>query len=914
MVAERHDQMADYMQRVGAQPVELSVEGRNMLSVVDKNVVALASTGESKDLYSKTKGDHYRFLPVVLQRQVPMSLRVQKTVEVPQVRYIDEIVDEPVVMRGQVPTTQTVQKTVEASQVQFPDRVADVPVISRRHAPGLLIQEEIVEVVPPPRVCEEIAELNDAYEKFYEQLAKCMKLNFVKGVVDSKELPLNIFRETLQNKILRVIMKNHADKWLDMFAEIAEQKDDYKMFYEQFVKYMKLEIVEVLRFNTSKPGDKQNNLAEYIVDRIKEGQNDVHYITGESIAVVSFLFDENLHKKGHEVPYMADPVDECAVHQFKEFGGKMLNPTLKEGLNLVDDDEKETLEEELKANLEPSTKLMNDVVGDKVEMVITSDRIVDSPCVPTTSECEYGWSAKMKRIVEAQVLRDKSMTSHMVSKKTMEVNPAAWRQQHKSNEQQPQMARQATQQERNRGQEARKKEEEREVEERGSEQVEKDAMDWTVVTRSKRKQRRVQIFVKVNGSKATPIEVNLTDDKVEDIMRQVQNDENAYVTLHGMLKRGEKLKSCGVADGCTIQITSRLRGGGNHKDKKGKVKKKQVTRQEPVRNEGPAILGSEKEADGLCAMACEQMRWAIETMITLQSTDEDKRRIAEVEKVKKAMAGIVEKQATGGDLQRMAEMEESFKKLEKEVHTKNVKTGDKKTTREDRECAGLVQGRDETHRKNETDGQGKGKGNGGKGEHGGKGEGGGKGVQQSAKMMEDEEDQEADEEDERGRVAPNMGAGGSHPQATSDPRKREEEKRKARVLSWADCKDEEVQENEEEVEQEKETRQEEELVGEKPPGLEANEESEHEVKEDEEQRRAQETQEEEQRRAQEAEEKRLAQEARGRKRAGRRKRERSREERRRCERSRRKRKRRERKRECRKHKREKRGLKKSEKN
>ena len=76
-----------------------------------------------------------------------MSLRVQKTVEVPQVRYIDEIVDEPVVMQGQVPTTQIVQKTVEASRVQFPDRVADVPVISRRHAPGPLIQEEIVEAI-----------------------------------------------------------------------------------------------------------------------------------------------------------------------------------------------------------------------------------------------------------------------------------------------------------------------------------------------------------------------------------------------------------------------------------------------------------------------------------------------------------------------------------------------------------------------------------------------------------------------------------------------------------------------------------------------------------------------------------------------------------------------------------------------
>ena len=89
--------------------------------------------------------------------------------------------------------------------------------------------------------------------------------------------------------------------------------------------------------------------------------------------------------------------------------------------------------------------------------------------------------------------------------------------------------------------------------------------DWIVVTRNRRQRKIIQIFVKVNGSKATPMEVNLTDDRVEDVMRRIQNDEDAYVTLHGrVLKRGEKLKSCEVTDGCTIQVTSRLRGGGRH--------------------------------------------------------------------------------------------------------------------------------------------------------------------------------------------------------------------------------------------------------------------------------------------------------------------------------------------------------------
>ena len=156
--------------------------------------------------------------------------------------------------------------------------------------------------------------------------------NFVKDVVDSEDLPLNISRETQQtNKILRVITKSHANECLDMFAEITELNDDCKKFYEQFVKCMKLgihensvdcfETAELLRFNTSKPGGEQISFEEY-VDRMTEEQNDIYYITGESIAMVSSSsFFENLRKKDHEVPYMADPVDEYAVHQPKDFDG-----------------------------------------------------------------------------------------------------------------------------------------------------------------------------------------------------------------------------------------------------------------------------------------------------------------------------------------------------------------------------------------------------------------------------------------------------------------------------------------------------------------------------------------------------------------------------------------------------------------
>merc|ERR1719338_53881 len=179
-------------------------------------------------------------------------------------------------------------------------------------------------------------------------------------------------------------------------------------------------VAELLRFHTSKSGDELIGLKEY-VDRMKEGQNDIYYITGESIAAVSSSpFLETLRKKGLEVQYMTDPIDEYAVQQLKEFDGKKLKSITKEGLDIDDEDEKKKMEE-LKAEFEPLTKLMKEVLGDKVEKVVISSRMADSPCVLTTSE--YGWSANMERIMKAQALRDNSMQSYMMSQKTMEINP-----------------------------------------------------------------------------------------------------------------------------------------------------------------------------------------------------------------------------------------------------------------------------------------------------------------------------------------------------------------------------------------------------------------------------------------------------------------------------------------------------------
>lgn len=260
-------------------------------------------------------------------------------------------------------------------------------------------------------------------------------LNFIKGVIDSSDLPLNVSREILQeSRITRIMRKQLIKRSFDMIKEISkrEDKSDYNTFWESFGKNIKLGIIEdpdnkaelakFLRFYTTKSGDETVSLDDYI-GRMKPEQKDIFYLAADNKeAAENAPFLEQLRKKDFEVIYLTEPIDEVAFTNLGEYQEKKLADVSKEDLALGEETEEEKQKEEQVAEqFKDVTEFMAGVLGGKVEKVVISKRLSDSPAILVTSK--FGWSANMEKIMKAQAMGDSSAMEYMKGRKIMEINP-----------------------------------------------------------------------------------------------------------------------------------------------------------------------------------------------------------------------------------------------------------------------------------------------------------------------------------------------------------------------------------------------------------------------------------------------------------------------------------------------------------
>ncbi|XP_029909570.1 endoplasmin [Myripristis murdjan] len=260
-------------------------------------------------------------------------------------------------------------------------------------------------------------------------------LNFIKGVVDSDDLPLNVSRETLQqHKLLKVIRKKLVRKTLDMIKKIAEEQYNEK-FWKEFGTNIKLGVIEdhsnrtrlakLLRFQTSHSESELASLEQY-VERMKEKQDKIYFMAGTSRKEAeSSPFVERLLKKGYEVIYLTEPVDEYCIQALPEFDGKRFQNVAKEGVKFDESEKAKEKREALEKEYEPLTTWMKDkALKDKIEKAILSQRLTNSPCALVASQ--YGWSGNMERIMKAQAYqtgKDISTNYYASQKKTLEINP-----------------------------------------------------------------------------------------------------------------------------------------------------------------------------------------------------------------------------------------------------------------------------------------------------------------------------------------------------------------------------------------------------------------------------------------------------------------------------------------------------------
>ncbi|XP_023234401.1 endoplasmin-like [Centruroides sculpturatus] len=259
-------------------------------------------------------------------------------------------------------------------------------------------------------------------------------LSFVKGVVDSDDLPLNVSRETLQqHKLLKVIKKKLVRKTLDMIKKIP--KEEYEKFWKEYSTNLKLGIIEdpsnrsrlakLVRFPSSYAPSNTTSLAEY-VERMNEKQQYIYYMAGSSMQEVEKSpFVERLLKKGYEILYLTDPVDEYSISALPEFEGKKFQNVAKDGLKIDDGEKAKEKQEALAKQFESLTKwLEEDILKDKISKATISQRLHSSPCALVASQ--FGWTGNMERLARSNAHSksyDSARDYYLSQKKTLEVNP-----------------------------------------------------------------------------------------------------------------------------------------------------------------------------------------------------------------------------------------------------------------------------------------------------------------------------------------------------------------------------------------------------------------------------------------------------------------------------------------------------------
>jgi len=260
-------------------------------------------------------------------------------------------------------------------------------------------------------------------DQFDELIPEYMK--FMRGVIETDDVPLNLSRELLQqNKTIKLIGKNIVKKALDMFVNISNDADKFRTFYEQYSKNIKLGVHEdsvnreklttLLRYETSKSDGDLISLDEYL-DNMQEGQTNIYYMTGESVASLqNSPFVQHFKEKGIEVLYMVDPLDEYITQQVKDYKDKKLVCITKENGDF-------SLEESVKEEYKNVCDFFKSVLSEDIEKVVVSNRLANYPCLLSTSE--YGWTANMQRLVKAQTFGKQDTMQFMMGKKILEINP-----------------------------------------------------------------------------------------------------------------------------------------------------------------------------------------------------------------------------------------------------------------------------------------------------------------------------------------------------------------------------------------------------------------------------------------------------------------------------------------------------------